>query len=220
MILEILLLALATAIRPTSLAAVYALLSSKDGPRRLMTVYVLAGLLFTVGFGVVVVWAVGGIDLGAGKSRTKSIAQIVAGALLVAFAVAIRSGRLRRIRTDEAPAAPRRWASALERRLTPRAAALAGPATHLPGLFYLVALNLIVTAQPGLVRGLFDVGLYNAVWYVLPLAALAVCIFDPEAARELIHAVERWSTANARTIVWGAAAFFGVLLIVQGALTV
>src|SRR4029079_10055479 len=57
---EVILLALASTIRPTSLAAVYTLLSS-PAPRRLMIAYVIAGLTFTIAFGALVVWAFHGI---------------------------------------------------------------------------------------------------------------------------------------------------------------
>jgi len=51
--LELIVLALATAVRPTSLAAIYALLSS-SAPRRLMTLYVIAGTAFTLVVGLLV----------------------------------------------------------------------------------------------------------------------------------------------------------------------
>ena len=68
LILEIFVLALASTIRPTSLAAVYALVSH-DGRRRLMWVYVVAGLVFTVAFGALIVGATHGIHLGSGHEQ-------------------------------------------------------------------------------------------------------------------------------------------------------
>ena len=50
MTIEVVLLALASTVRPTSLAAVYVLVGS-ESPRRLMIVYITAGLAFTIGFG-------------------------------------------------------------------------------------------------------------------------------------------------------------------------
>ncbi len=47
-------LAVANALRPTSLAAVYALLATKE-PRRLLTAFILAGFAFSVGTGILVV---------------------------------------------------------------------------------------------------------------------------------------------------------------------
>jgi hypothetical protein len=218
-ILQIVLLALATSIRPTSLAAVYALLSN-GAPRRLMTVYVVSGLAFTLVFGVLVVWVFDGIDFGAGKDHTKGVAQIVAGVLAILFALVVRSGRLHGVNTDDAPDFRAQWERLLEGKLTPRTAAIAGPLTHMPGLFYLLALNLIVTDQPRVPEGLASVLLYNAVWFALPLTALAICVVEPAAARQVVRAVERWTLQNTRTIVWIASLLVGVLLIVKGALVV
>ena len=71
---EIIVLALLTAVRPTSLAAVYALLSA-EFPRRLMVVYVASGMAFTIAIGFLVVLAFDGIDVHTGSSHTKAVAQ-------------------------------------------------------------------------------------------------------------------------------------------------
>ena len=85
MTLEIIFLALANTIRPTSLAAVYAILST-DRPRRMLIAYNVAGLAFTVGFGLLVVWAFNGVSIGSGGDGTESVAEIAAGILLLVFA--------------------------------------------------------------------------------------------------------------------------------------
>ena len=51
-----------------------------------------------------------------------------------------------------APGPSARLSRLLEHRLTLRTTAIAGPATHIPGLFYLVALNVIVANDPGAAR--------------------------------------------------------------------
>ena len=51
------------------------------------------------------------------------------------------------------PDVGRRWTAMLSRRLTLKTAALAGPATHVPGLFYLIALNVIVAHNVSVARG-------------------------------------------------------------------
>ena len=81
MTVQIILLALASSIRPTSLAAVYAFLSA-DAPRRLMAVYVAAGLTFTLAFGLLAIAVFSGIEVSAGTSHTKGIADMVGGVLL------------------------------------------------------------------------------------------------------------------------------------------
>lgn len=59
MSLEALALALANAVRPTGIAAVYALLSSPE-PRRMLSAFILAGFLWSSAIGIVVVSALGG----------------------------------------------------------------------------------------------------------------------------------------------------------------
>jgi hypothetical protein len=145
--IELIALALATAIRPTSLAAVYALLSSAV-PRRLMSAYVLAGLTFTIAFGLLLVGVFNGASIQSGSSKTRGIAEIGGGILALSFGVLVLIGRVGGRLAGDAPTAPGRWSRLLDRHLTVRSAAVAGPTTHVPGLFYLIALNLIVSHQP------------------------------------------------------------------------
>lgn len=216
MTLEILLLALATAVRPTSLAATYALLAS-GAPRRLMTAYVAAGLAFTILFGLVVVLAVGGIDIGAGSSRTTSEADIAGGAIALVLALLVHRGQVLRARpAGDLPRHPGRWDRLLEERLTMRTALLAGPATHLPGIFYLLALNVIVSHQPVRAAALLEVLLYNAVWFAIPLAALVVCIVDPQVARDVVGAISVWVRRNRHAIAVAGLTLAGVVLLARG----
>ena len=217
--IELIALALATAIRPTSLAAVYALLSSAV-PRRLMSAYVLAGLTFTIAFGLLVVGVFNGAGIQSGSSKTKGIAEIGGGILALSFGVLVLIGRVGGRRADDAPTAPGRWSRLLDRHLTVRSAAVAGPATHVPGLFYLIALNLIVSHQPHILRGLLDILIYNAVWFALPIAALAICIVEPTAAQSAVKAIQAWTARHARAITLVVSFAAGGTLVIHGALTI
>ena len=218
MTIEIILLALASTIRPTSLAAVYAVLST-GAPRRLMTVYVTAGLLFTIAFGLLVVLAFHGIDVSSGSDRAKGIAEIVGGAVILVFAACVLTGRVGGPHPDDAPQPSDRWSRLLEHRLTLRAAAVAGPATHIPGLFYLVALNVIVAHNPSAAVALFEVLLYNAIWFLVPLCALVVSVIEPDTARTAVGAIQDWTKRHARTIVLVVSFGAGAALLVHGLLT-
>ena len=219
MTLEIILLALASSIRPSSLAAVYALLSTQS-PRRLMVAYVFSGLAFTVVFGLLVVGLLHGISLHNGTDRTKGVAEIVAAAVLLAFAVLVQRGRVGGPRADDAPDVPRAWTARLEHNLTLPKAALAGPATHVPGLFYLVALNVITTHHPGAFDAILEIGLYNLIWFALPIVALGLCIVRPSAAHDLVEAVRDFATSHARGIMLLVSAGAGTALLIRGILTV
>ena len=161
----------------------------------------------------------GGVDVNSGSDRTKAIAQIVGGAVVLGFAFAVRAGRIGGPRADDAP--PRavgRFDRLLKHRMTLRTAALAGPITHVPGIFYLIALNLIVAHQPSVPGGLVEVLLYNAIWFALPIAALAVCIVAPDAARDVVGAIQTWAKEHARQIMLTVAFVVGTALIIRGVL--
>jgi Sap, sulfolipid-1-addressing protein len=213
---EIIGLALASTIRPTSLAAVYALLAA-DSPRRLMGVYVAVGSAFTVAFGLLVIWAFNGISINAGTDHTKGIAEMAGGLVVLAFALGVLTGRLGGRHADDAPNPDGRWKQLLQHRLTVRTAAVAGPATHIPGLFYLVALNLIVAHRAHVVGGLLEVLIYNAIWFAIR-APFAICVADPAAARDAVGAIQGWTRGHSRAIVLVVSFGIGTALIVRGAL--
>jgi hypothetical protein len=217
---QIVLLALASGLRPASFVAVYALVR-EESPSRLMTAYVAAGLVFAFAVGLVLVLVASGIDLRTGTNRTRAIAEIVAGVLVIALGtvVALRRGPLRK--NVDAPGGANRLRSGLQRRqITTRTAALAGAFTHIPGLLYLLAIDLIVSQEPGVGGELVQIGIYNAVWFVLPIVALAVCVVDPAAAGVGLQIVERWATAHAKTLVTIIAFGVGSWLLIDGLTTI
>jgi Sap, sulfolipid-1-addressing protein len=217
--IEIILLALVSTVRPTSLAAVDALLSTV-APRRLMIVYTAAGLTFTIAVGLLIIGAFQGVDINSGTDRTKGIAEIASGIVALAFALGVLTGRIGGAHAEDAPKAGGRWDKLREHRLTLRTAALAGPATHIPGLFYLMALNVIVAHQPKVSGGVIEVLIYNVIWFTIPLVALVVCVEKPAIAREAVGAIDAWTKRHARTIVLAVSFGVGAALVVRGALTV
>ena len=217
MILEVVLLAAASTVRPSSLAAVYAILSH-SAPRRLMTAYVVAGLAFTVAFGIIVVGAFHGIHISAGTERTKAIAEVVGGVVLLLFGVVILRRPAHGTAGGDAPTPRVGWQQRLERHLTVLTAAAAGPLTHLPGLFYIVALDVIVAHNPLIPGGVIAVLVYNAIWFALPIAALAMCVVHPETARDAVVSVQRWTTLHSRTILLATTFVAGAALTIRGVL--
>ena len=219
MTFEIIFLALVNAIRPTSLAAVYALLSAK-APRRLMTVYVISGLIFTTAFGLIVIWAFSGINVEHHAGKPLAIAQIIFGAIAVIFSLFVLTGRGGGKRADDVPdvAKNKRWSGLLERSLNFRTAMAAGPVTHIPGLFYLIALNVVVAHHPSTVIGLVEVLIYNVLWFTIPILALVVCIFDPELARKAVGWIQTEARKRSRVIVFAVSFGVGLALIIRGAL--
>ena len=120
-------------------------------------------------------------------------------------------------RTSPGTASSTRTRSGSTSRPSPRTSP--GAATHLPGLFYLIALNVIAAHGPGRVEGLAEVLVYNLIWFALPIGALAVCIVRPASARTIVGAVERWTKEHSRLIITVVAAVVGAALVVRGVLT-
>jgi Sap, sulfolipid-1-addressing protein len=218
-IVEVFVLALACTVRPTSLAAVYALIS-RDTRRGLMSAYVIAGLAFTLAFGMIVVGATEGIHVHSGTDRTKAIADIAGGIVALAFGIGLATRRINQGRADDAPRPAGRMKSVLDRRLTIRTAAFAGPATHIPGLFYLVALNVIVAHNVALANKTIALVTFNVVWFALPLAALVACIVRPETALDLVGSVHRGARDHARGILLTVSFGAHTALVIRGILTI
>jgi hypothetical protein len=217
-IVEIFVLALASTVRPTSLAAVYALLSH-ERRLRLMWAYVTGGLAFTLAFGALILGLTHGIHLDVGSGKAKGIADIAGGIAALAFGMAIMTGRISRSRTDDAPRSPGRMKSLLGRRLTTGTAALAGPATHIPGLFYLIALNAILAHNVAIAGKTIALVTYNAIWFAVPLAALVICIVRPAAARAFVGSIEQWAQDHVRGILLTVSFGAGTALVVRGVLS-
>jgi hypothetical protein len=213
--LELIILALATAVRPTSLAAVVALLASAS-PRRVMTAYIAAGAAFTVSFGLIVILGLHGVGVHRGNNRAFAVAELVGGCVALVLGVLLLTGRIAKGDAGESPPTPSRWATYLNNKVTTGRAALAGPVTHLPGIFYLVALNLIVSHQVWFHTGLFSLVIYNAVWFSLPLAALAICVVNPPLATSTVGSVEKWAKGHSRTILLWVSFGVGIALLVDG----
>lgn len=200
------------------MAALYALLAA-PGPRRLLTAYVISGLVFTITFGLLVIWAFDGIALGNGTDERSGAIYVIAGVAGLLLAALVHSGRISWRAGAEAPEVSGRWARLLEDRLTVKTAILAGPVTHIPGLFYLLALNVIAADAPKRLESLLEILVYNLVWFALPLGALAICIVRPQTAREIVWNIQQWSKDHTRSIVSITAAVVGAALVLRGLLT-
>ncbi len=218
MIIEIFVLSLASTVRPTSLAAVAAILSH-ESRRRLLSAYIVGGLTFTIGFGVLVVGAFHGVHIDAGSGRTKGVADILGGVVALLFGLAVATGLVARARQRRVPGNAGRFKARLDRGLTVRAATVAGPLTHIPGVFYIIALNVIVAHNPNVPGGLLAIVVYDAIWFAVPIAALALSVVKPSAASDAVLWTQRWTEQHSRAIALAVAFGVGVALIIRGALS-
>jgi hypothetical protein len=97
-------------------------------------------------------------------------------------------------------------------------AALAGVATHLPGLFYLVALNAIVAGSEGYVAAVTLVLVFNVIWFGAAFVVVLVFLVRPGAARRTLASVDGWARRHARTVTTVVFALVGCYLTVKGVL--
>ena len=211
---ESILLAIVNALRPTGVAAVYALLSTPR-PRRLLVAYIAVGFAWSFAVGILVVGVLHGVKVETRSSTVNSVVSLGLGAAAAGFAAGIATGRI------ETPSPGRstgqsRVARAL-RDPTLAVAAGAGVATHLPGLFYLLGLNAISETGPGLAVGAVNVLIFDAIWFAIPIAALAVALRRPAAARMALDRGSAWARRYQRQLATVVFAVVGVAFALKGA---
>jgi Sap, sulfolipid-1-addressing protein len=219
MTLEVLALGVISGLRPaTSQAAVVALLRTPD-PRRRLLFFVVAGLTVSVALGLLCVLAFHGARVDLGGSTFTAVFDLVAGVAALAFAVGYRQGRVsvprRQPRGGRSAGPSARLAQRL-RNPSVATAAAAGVVTHIPGLIYLVALNAIAAGSPPAATATADVGLYNLLWFAVPLAALALAVLRPGRAAGYLDRATRWGRQHEQRVVTATFVLLGVYLTIKG----
>lgn len=203
---EALLLALSTVVRPTTVAALFAILATRS-PHRLLLAYVAAGVAFTLAVGMLVVLLLAGLASATSSSVARPILDLVLGGAALGYAAAAWAGWApqRRERPTDSPG----WMARRLASLTTRGAVAAGVLTHLPGLVYLAALNAIAgSTRDHPVDGIVQVALYVAIWFSLPLTTLLLSARKPGLPQEMLEMLGRWSRRHRRMIT---VLFLGVL---------
>jgi Sap, sulfolipid-1-addressing protein len=211
--LEAIVLAIGSGARPAGLAAVYSLMS-RGHPRRLLLAYIGAGFAFSAGFGIVVVLAVNTADLHPPRVLS-GIFDLVVGSAALGFAAGILAGRSLN-RSPDDPSGTENWALRKLRDPTVGTSALVGVVTHLPGLFYLLALNSIIAQRQGVVTDVWHVLAYNAIWYGVSVAAVTYLMVRPTAAREMFGRLYRWALARQRPLLVAIFTIVGTYLVAHG----
>jgi hypothetical protein len=221
MIFEVIALGLISAIRPaTSQAAVVALLRAPRA-RRTLLAFTLAGFIVSVALGALVVVAFDGAGGLIGRSHFPATFEVIAGIAALAFAAGIERGRLtERIRDRRAASRSNAGSSSriAQRLREPSAltAGLAGVATHIPGLIFLVAMNAIAAERLGATRSFVQVLTYNALWFAVPVAALVVAIRSPGTADTYLDRATAWARAHEDRLLVAVFGALGLYLIVKG----
>ena len=212
--LDVLVLALASALRPAGIAALYALLSASS-LRRVPVAYVAAGFTFSVAVGVVVVAIFHGAGINYRGTDVYGVLELLGGLAALGFAIAVGTGRRGLPSRDSGT----NEESTIIRRLhtpTVTAAAVAGVVTHVPGLFYIVALNAIIAGTPSLGAGVLQVVLFNVIWFAASIAAVVIFLLRPGAARRALARVDHWARRRARGITVLVFSLAGCYLAIRG----
>jgi hypothetical protein len=219
MTLEVLLLGLFSGLRPgTSLAAVLALLKTSR-PQRPLLFFIAAGFASSWAIGLLVVGVFHGADVALGGSTFTAVLDVAFGAAALGFAAGLQRGWVQPSRRRSSSASMPDTASRFGERLrNPSAvvAAAAGVGTHLPGLIYLVALNAIASERPAPVAAGLQVAIYDALWFLVPLASLVLVVVRPGAAVVYLEAATAWVRRHEHAVLVAGSLFVGGYLVVKG----
>jgi Sap, sulfolipid-1-addressing protein len=220
MSLGVLALGLFSGLRPaTSLAAVIALLKTPR-PRRPLLVFCIAGFASSWLIGMLVVWVFHGANTAFGGSTFTDVLDVAFGAAALTAAVALHQGWSPHWHRRQPATSGESTAERIGRNLrepSARVAAAAGVATHIPGLVYLVALNAISSARPGVVDAGAQVAVYDALWFLVPVASLVLVFVRPGAAVRYLEAATAWVRRHDHAVVVGGLLLLGGYLVVKGA---
>ena len=211
--LEALVLGVFSGLRPgTSLAAVLVLLRAPE-PRRPLLFFTVAGFAASWVVGILVVGVFHGADVAIGGGTLTAVLDVAFGAAALGFAAGLQRGWVQppARRGDSAP----RFARL--RDPSPRVAAAAGVATHFPGLIYLVALTAIAGEQPGVIGAGLQVALYDALWFMIPIASLVLVNVRPGAALAWLEAATARARAHEHAVIVTSLVLIGAYLVVKGA---
>lgn len=223
--LNVLVLAIGSAVSPTILAVVIVLLH-RPRPQRLLAAYLIGGMLTSIAIGVAVVTSLNGLDVVSGSSPAADpVVNLTIGslALLVAFVLATdRDARFSERRREKQAARPTRdpWSERVLNHGSAPIAFAVGVALNLPGAFYLVALKDIAQGQEDLASQVLAIVVFNLVMFVLAELPLLGYSFAPEKTQGRVERLNTWMSDHARQIVIAVAATIGLYLIARGLISV
>ncbi len=230
---SIILLALAAAVYPQLLAVVVIILT-RPSPRPLLWGCYLAGVLVSVGAGVLIfaVFQSHGSVAGTSSQRLGPGAYLTVGAIAVAVAIVVatrrgrvlldrdRSARRRSSRRPRLhPAAVARTRARAERSLSEGSlmvACLVGGLLGVPGPFDLLALGRLARNGYGVVAAGAVMLVFALIKFVLIEVPIAGFTIDPDGTAARVSRFSRWMQTNKLAGIAAIVGLFGVVLIVRG----
>jgi hypothetical protein len=196
-------------------------LLGRPQPARQLLAYLIGGMGFSIIFGLAIVLALHGSSLRIGKP-TKGVIEVAAGALLLAIAVAVWSGRKvqwhpRRTRKRDADRAGRQ--SLHDRALGQDSlwiAWAAGALYSAPGAYYLAGLALLAKQNASTTTNVLVILAFNLIQFALIELPLIGLVVVPDRTRPLTKKLNDWMTAHRRLVTVVLAGAIGAYLLISG----
>jgi hypothetical protein len=198
-------------------------LLGRPRPAQKLGSYLIGGMGFSIIFGLLIVLALHGSKLlrGPGKSTT-AVIEVVAGALLIVVAIAIRSGRRLQWhprRTSRSDADRPRRESLQDRALGHDSlwiAWAAGAVYSAPGAYYLAGLALLAKQGASVTTEVLATLGFNVIMFALIELPLLGFVLAPDRTRALTEKLNDWMTAHRRVLIGIVAGAGGVYLLISG----
>jgi hypothetical protein len=230
---EILPLAFAAAVYPTLLAGVILILA-RPAPKPLLVGFLAGGWFLSVLSGLLVVFVLEGAVSTSSRQSSSPYVDLVAGILSVGLAAVLwrrrtapprarasrdrRHGRKSRDRSGTVETEP--FTQRVLARSSPRAAFALGMLLNVPGVWYLIALKDIATANRGAAAAVVLIIVFNLIMFLLAEVPLVGYLVDPIGTRARVDRFESWLKANSRTVSAGVALAIGIYLTIKGAVNI
>jgi Sap, sulfolipid-1-addressing protein len=224
-VVNVLVLALASAVSPTILAVVIVVLH-RANPRRLLLAYLIGGMLASVAVGIAIVSSLNELNVVSGSSPVADpLLDFTVGALalLVAYVLATdRDARYAERRREKRASRPTRdpWSERVLSRGNAPIAFAVGVILNLPGAFYLVALKDIAKSLDGFGNQVLAIVVFNLIMFTLAEVPLLGYSFAPQETQRRVEALNAWMGRHARQIVVAIATTIGLYLIARGIVAV
>jgi hypothetical protein len=213
---DLFLLAVVASLDAGLIAAAVVLLAQPNPAAKLLA-YLIGGIGFSIGFGLVIVFALHGSSFLSHPSRsTIAGVELAAGALLLVVAAIAFTGRTvhwrpRGHRSDHA--------SPLERAIGRDSlwiAWAAGAVYSLPGASYLAGLALLVKLNRTVPTDALAVVVFNVVMFAFIELPLVGFLVAPDRTRRLASRLDDWMSRHKRMLVVVVAGIAGAYLLSSG----
>jgi hypothetical protein len=219
---EVFVLAVVASLDAGLLAATVVLLG-RPRPARQLLAYLIGGMGLSIAFGLLIVLGLHGSKLlrEPGKSTT-AVIEVVAGALLIVVAVAVRWGRAahwhpRRTRESDAEGTQRQ--SLYHRAVGHDSvwiAWAAGAVYSVPGAYYLAGLALLAKLGSPATTDVVAILGFNLVMFALIELPLIGFLVAPERTRTLTERLNGWMTKHRRGLIVVVAGAGGTYQLISG----